>query len=87
MKRIWADAGIAAWVKDNFKVVLEIVLRCDDYRGFQVVAWRWVVERAFEWLGNYRRLSKDYEYFLENNESMIYLASIHRFLKRLALSR
>jgi putative transposase len=90
MKRIWADAGyrgeFVAWVKDNFKVILDIVLRSDDHKGFQVVPWRWVVERTFAWLGNYRRLSKDYEYFLENSESMIYLTSIHHFLKRLAPS-
>ena len=24
-------------------------------------AWRWIVERTFAWLGNYRRLARDYE--------------------------
>jgi hypothetical protein len=35
-------------------------------------------------LGRYRRLSKDYEQVLENSEGMVYLASIHYLLKRLA---
>jgi len=36
---------------------LRIVKRCDV--GFQVLPKRWIVERAFAWLGRYRRLSKD----------------------------
>jgi hypothetical protein len=32
-------------------------------------------------LGNYRRLSKDYERLLHNSEGMIYLASIKTMLK------
>jgi transposase len=37
----------------------------------------WVVERTFAWLGAYRRLSKDYEFWCKHSESMIYIASIH----------
>jgi len=43
-----------------------------------------VVERSLAWLAAYRRLSKDYEFFTHLSESLIYLASIHRLLKRLA---
>jgi putative transposase len=43
-----------------------------------------VVERSFAWLGAYRRLAKDYEFFTNLSENMIYLASVHRLLKRLA---
>jgi putative transposase len=88
LARIWADGGytgdLVDWVKDQFDVVLDIVLRSDDQKGFKVIPWRWVVERTFAWLLNYRRLSKDYEFFCETSESMIYLASIHRLLRRLA---
>jgi len=89
LKRIWADGGyrgeFVAWIQQKFKqVVVDITLRSDDQKGFQVVPWRWVVERTFAWLGAYRRLSKDYEFSCENRESMIYIASIHRLLKRLA---
>ena len=64
--------------------MLDIVLRSDDQKGFKVIPWRWVVERTFAWLGRYRRLSTDYEQLVENSEGMVYLASIHRLLQRLA---
>lgn len=89
LKRIWADGGyrgeFVEWVAKKFKkIILDITLRSDDLKGFEVVPWRWVVERSFAWLGAYRRLSKDYEFFTDHSEGMIYLASIHRLLKRLA---
>jgi putative transposase len=43
-----------------------------------------VVERTFAWLGRYRRLSKDYEKCTKNSEGVIYVASIHALLKRMA---
>ena len=89
LKRLWADGGYRGefvdWVAKTFKpIVVDITLRSDDLKGFAVIPWRWVVERSFAWLGAYRRLSKDYEFFIDHSESMIYLASIHRLLKRLA---
>lgn len=85
LKRIWADGGyrgpLVQWVQKTFDVVLEIVLRSDDVKGFQVLPKRWVVERTFSWLGHYRRLSKDYERLLIHSEGMVYLASIHRMLR------
>ena len=88
LELIWADGSyrgdFQAWVKDIFDVTLEITLRSDDVSGFEVIPWRWVIERTFAWLGNFRRLSKDYEFFCENSEGMIYIASIHRMVRRLA---
>jgi putative transposase len=66
------------------QIVVDITLRSDGQKGFEVVPWRWVVERSFAWLGAYRRLSKDYVFFIEHSEGMIYLASIHRLWRRLA---
>ena len=43
-----------------------------------------VVERTFAWLGNYRRLSKDYETLASSSEAFIYLASCDLITKRLA---
>jgi putative transposase len=48
---------------------------------FAVLPRRWVVERTFAWLNNYRRLSKDYEVNTTLTAGMIYLASIHTLLK------
>ena len=64
---------------------MEIVSAPLTQKGFAVLPRRWVVERTFAWLGNYRRLSKDYEEYTHSSEGMIYLASIHILLKRLAL--
>src|SRR5262249_4568798 len=69
MQRVWADGGYAgqliAWVSAWCHGILDIVKRCDDVAGFQVLPKRWVVERTFAWLSNYRRLSKHYEYWNE----------------------
>ena len=88
LERIWADGGyrgkLVKWVKKHFDVVLDIVLRSDAVKGFEVLPKRWIVERTFAWLSRYRRLSKDYEQLLENSQGMVFLASIHHRLKRLA---
>ena len=53
-------------------------------RGFQVPPRRWVVERAFAWLGQARRLAKDYERLRENAAAMILWAMNRVMLRRLA---
>jgi putative transposase len=61
-QHVWADGGSAgeliAWVWDLCQWVLEIVKRTDDGKGFKLLPKRWVVERTFSWLLNYRRLGK-----------------------------
>jgi putative transposase len=89
LKRLWADGSyrgdFVEWVAKTFKkIVVDITLRSDVQKGFQVIPWRWVVERTFAWLGAYRRLSKDLEFWCQHSQSMIYIASIHRLLRRLA---
>ena len=88
MAHVWADGGYAGklitWVSSLCQWVLEIVKRKDDVKGFKLLPRRWVVERTFSWLSNYRRLSKHYEYWNETAEAMIHLAMIHLMLRRLA---
>lgn len=88
IEKIWADGtyrgGLIDWVRDTLDATLEIVKRDDGQKGFKVLPRRWVVERTLSWLGNYRRLSKDYERLTRNSEGMIYLASIQTMLKRVA---
>jgi putative transposase len=87
MAHVWADGGYAgkliAWVFSLCQWTLEIVKRNDDVKGFQLLPKRWVVERTFSWLSNYRRLSKHYEYWDSTGEAMIHLAMIHLMLRRL----
>ena len=88
LQKIWADAAYRGkfvdWVKLYFDIVVEIVTRDAQAEGFQLLAWRWIVERTFAWLYNYRRLSKDYEYHLQSSEAMIYAAMSHLMVRRLA---
>jgi putative transposase len=53
-------------------------------RGFRVLPRRWVVERTFAWLGQARRLAKDYEHLPETAVAMIYWAMSRIMLRRLA---
>ena len=86
--KLWADGGYTGklidWVKENLEITLEIVSRDPGVKGFQLLPRRWVVERTFSWFDRYRRLSKDYERSTESSEAMVYIASIHTMLKRLA---
>ena len=88
LQKLWADQGytgdLAEWLRAEYGIDLEIVTKAADQQGFVVLPRRWVVERTIGWTGRSRRLSKDYEHWPENSESWIYLASIHRLLKRLA---
>ena len=84
---LWADGGYAGklidWVQEVCGWVLQIVKRNDDVRGFIVLPRRWVVERTFGWMSQYRRLSKDYEFQTQTSEAMIHVAMIHLMLHRL----
>lgn len=89
LEKLWADGiykndGLVDWVRETLNIVLEIVARDPDQVGFKVLPHRWVVERTFAWLGRYRRLSKDYEKCTQSSEGVIYVASIHTMLKRIA---
>ena len=88
LQRIWADGGyrgqLIDWVQDHLEIILEIVSRDPSLPGFQALPRRWVVERAFAWLGRYRRLSKDYEKCTKSSEGVLYIASIHTMMKRIA---
>jgi putative transposase len=53
-------------------------------KGFRVLPRRWVVERTFSWLGQSRRLSKDYERLCTTSEAFIYVAMTRLMVRRLA---
>jgi putative transposase len=90
LRKLWVDGGyLAAWLrewvwglKQTHKIDLEVVER--EGKGFQVVPYRWVVERTFAWVLNYRRHGRDYEVLTTNSEAMIQITMIHLLLKRLA---
>jgi putative transposase len=87
LKLVWADgaySSIVVAVRKQFGWVLQIVLRSEEVKGFQVLPRRWVVERTFGWLGRYRRLARDYEHTTASSEAMAYIASTRRMLKMAA---
>ena len=43
---------------------------------FAVLPKRWIVERTFAWLGNFRRTSKDYERLISSAENMVRIAML-----------
>ena len=95
---IWADQGYAGqfaqWVRKERGYQLTVTYHRDRQlwyygfkekpKGFLVIPRRWVVERTFAWLGQARRLSKDYERLPETSETMIYAAMSRLMLRRLA---
>jgi putative transposase len=88
LRLIWADGGysgkLLTWTWKFCGWVLEIVKRSDDLKGFVVLPRRWVVERTFAWLSNYRRPSRDYEYWTATGEAVAQVAMIHLMFRRLA---
>jgi putative transposase len=86
---IWADGGydgqpMVQWVAQVCGWLFEVIKRSDKAQGFVILPRRWVVERTFAWLGNFRRLSKDYEVLTKTSEAMIYAAMVCLMLRRLA---
>lgn len=90
LRKIWVDGGYdAQWLGDwirslkrTHKVDLDVVEHTG--KGFQVVPYRWVVERTFAWLLNDRRHSRDYEVLTASSEAMIQISMIRLLLKGLA---
>ena len=84
------DEYVAGWGTQytcsaiTLNIALDVVERPPGQKGFQVLPRRWVVERTFGWLGRYRRVSKDYERCTKSSEGVIYIASAHTMLRRVA---
>ena len=89
LRKLWVDGGyrgddLKEWVankKHTYKIDLEVVK--PEGKGFQVAKRRWVVERTFAWVCNFRRLSKDYEGLTDNSEAFIHIVMIYLLLNRI----
>ncbi|MEV6956061.1 transposase [Streptomyces sp. NPDC051183] len=72
---IWADGGYTGSLVEHclaaLALVLAIVRRSDDMRGFVVLPKRWIVERLFAHLMRSRRLARDHERRTVSVEAMI----------------
>ena len=68
------------WHKEGKKVDSQ---RLRPPRGYVALPRRWVVERTFSWLGQNRRMSKDYEKLCASAEAFVYAAMVRLMVRRL----
>jgi len=88
LKKLFSDGGyegkdFAQAVKDKYQLDWEVVKR-KQTKTFQVLPWRWIVERTLAWMMRYRRLTIDYEVLPTSSEAFIYAAMVRIMLRRLA---
>lgn len=94
VRLLWVDAGFwgekfCSWVKDKLGWSVEVVSRNALVNrragrpGYVPLPRRWVVERSFAWLGNWRRLTCDYEQNTRSSETWITIAFLGLMLNRL----
>lgn len=86
--KLWADSGytgvLVCWALTVLQLVVTVVKRSDDLRGFVVLPRRWVVERTFGWLMRSRRLARDFERRPDTSEAMILWSMTMLMTRRLA---
>ena len=87
VKQIFADAGyrgkLIEWVKETLNMNMAIVKRTDKMVKWAVQPKRWIIERTFAWLLNFRRLVINYERTTESAISYIYLAMMCLMVKNI----
>ena len=77
-------AWVREWAKEGVAIDTKKPLPEQGPRPF--LPKRWIVERTFSWLGQNRRMSKDYERLPESGEAFIYVAMSRLMARRLARS-
>ncbi len=86
IKRIYADRGyrgnLIEKARHDFEIDVEITH--SNYSGqFVPAKKRWVVERTFAWLENFRRLCRNYEETTESANEMLMIAAVVITLRKL----
>ena len=74
IQKFCADAGYRGTFVSNVNEKLGLDVDISEKikpHQWEKLPWRWVVERTFSWLNNFRRLSKDYEFSVSSLESMV----------------
>lgn len=88
LRHVWVDKAyrdhlLALRAQHQLNITVEVVARPPATKGWLLLPRRWVVERTFAWLGRFRRLSKDYEFFTQTSEAMIFGVLSFLILRRL----
>ncbi|MFC4033411.1 IS5 family transposase [Streptomyces polygonati] len=88
LELVWADGGYTGSLAGHclavLALVLQVVKRSDDRRGFVVLPKRWIVERTNAWLTHTRRLARDYERRTTSAEAIVYWSMTLLMTRRLA---
>lgn len=91
LELVWADGGYTGELITHcltaLALVLAIIKRSDDMRGFVVLPKRWIVERFFAHLMRTRRLVRDFERSTSSAEAMVYWSMTLLMTRRLARPR
>jgi putative transposase len=83
--KIAPEEVMSIWVRELAEEGVAVDLKkllLKDSRAF--LPRRWVVERTFSWLGQNRRMSKDYERLAATSEAFVYVAMSRLMVRRLA---
>jgi putative transposase len=84
IKAFSADAGYRGtsveYVQDILKKSIDISIRIKD--EFAILPKRWIVERTFAWINNFRRASKDFEKLIMTAENIARIAMIRIMLRK-----
>ena len=84
IQRFCADAGYRKTfeqdVSSELGLGVDISMRIKPQ--WEILPKRWIVERSFAWLNNFRRLSKDYERSIRSAQAVCIIAAFHTLLKR-----
>ncbi|MFF3584330.1 transposase [Streptomyces mirabilis] len=91
LELVWADGGCTGSLIEYgltaLALVIAVVKRSDDMRGFVVLPKRWIVERFFAHLMQSRRLVRDFERRTANAEAMVFWWMTLLMTRRLARPR
>ena len=87
IKVILADGGyrgeLVENVKNKFGYVIQVVISAYKEQGFKPIHKRWIVERTFSWMENYRRLCRNYELTFDSAEEMVKISATKLLLKKI----
>lgn len=84
VKKFFADGAYGGklqnWCLLQTKALLSVVKR--NTEKFEILPIRWIVERTFGWMNNYRRLAKHYEHTCKSAKAQIEISMIRLMLRR-----
>ena len=86
IQKFCADAGYRGTFVSDLKEQLELDADISEKikpHQWEILPWRWVVERTLSWLNHSRRLSKDYEISVSSAVAMVIISHFNTLLKRL----